>query len=415
MILPLQDEREAVSWRIETLSDLNAIHRHAADWQALELECSDPYAAFQSYAWCEAWVASFCTPSAGRETGAANETEQAMEGPRQPVVQLIYQNELLIGILPLMMTRHRGARVLSMLGEPHSQIASVLMRKNVDCYDGLRLSLEMAQEACRCDLVSIGPLPENNVLLDIFDSQHLTNDPAIEMSLVSWPKIWQVSDYVAQLSKNRRKDFNRKLRMLQQMGTPRHQHFYAGDEKFDALVRWSVEQKIKWLQCKGIYSHGLTHEGLDDFLSKVRGQKGGFELEVEALFLGDKVIASNINLVGKGVRQCYLSAYDPQFEIVSVGTLLHQYSIRSAIEDGYGGMNYLGHPTLFKSMWAKEKIQLLRYQKAHTSRGRIWLSLWLQTVRPAVKASLTRLRFLAGLPVVGPVFGRILSTHVQGS
>ena len=80
-------EQPADNWRIKTLINLTDIQNHAQEWLALERECKDPLAAFQSYVWCVSWAREFCSGLSA-----------------QPEVRIffIYKGETLSAILPMM-------------------------------------------------------------------------------------------------------------------------------------------------------------------------------------------------------------------------------------------------------------------------------------------------------------------------
>ena len=114
-------------------------------------------------------------------------------------------------------------------------------------------------------------------------------------------------------------------------------------------------------------------------------------MEIEALCVAHAPVAICLNLVGKNVRHCYLSAYDNRYSDASVGTLIHQHAIQSSVDDGFSAYSFLGHPTPFKKMWANDTVTLLCYRKAITRRGRIWLIGWMMMLRPMVKKLLRQL------------------------
>ena len=386
-------------WRIDTLTNLADIRKHAHAWLALEQDSIDPHAAFQSYVWCESWVATFCrSPNKGSKP----------RGPR-PRVFFISRGDDLLAILPMMISTHMGARVLTLLGEPHSQIANAITKAGVDCKDGLRLCVAQAAMLTDADVVALGPLPADSELAKALENEQLSPDPADAMSLVTWPGIWKSADYLTSLSKNRRKDFHRKQRQLEDLGSVLFERHDSRSAEFKPLVREAVALKRQWLARNGMVSVGLSTVGVDDFLAGFTAREGGFEPEVEVLKINARPAAICINMVGRGVRHCYLSTYDNAFAQVSPGTLIHQLSIQESIDDGAIAYNFLGYPTHFKNLRASEHIELVRYQNALTLRGEIWLTAWIGVLRPAAKLIVTRLRGLAKMPALSKVMTKVVS------
>lgn len=381
-------------WRIDTLANVGEIRSYQQAWLALERDCTDPHAAFQSYMWCERWATVFCA---------------RFPDLPQPRILMIYHDDTLVAILPMMISHHMGARQLTLFGEPHSQIANVIIRSGQDVSDGLRLCLEQAALLTDADVLALGPIPEGSPLLAAMDDDYLSPDPAEYLSITRWPGIWQVEDYEKQLTKNRRRDYRRKMKMATEMGHLDYRISDPSDADFKTHIRAALALKDDWLKRKGMVSIGLAREGHDDFLVSLATEDGGFQPEVELLTCGGHPMAYNINLVGRGERLCYLSAHDPHFLALSPGMLLDQYSTRNAIESALQGRNYLGHPTYHKAQWSNETIPLMRYRRAVTTKGRLWLTLWTDTLRPASKKLLMTLRGLSGLPIVGGMIGRFFA------
>ncbi|MEM9733342.1 MAG: GNAT family N-acetyltransferase [Pseudomonadota bacterium] len=381
-------------WRIDTLATVSEIRNHRQAWLGLEQDCTDPYAAFQSYVWVENWARVFCAP---------------FPDLPQPRILMIYRHDLLVAILPMMISSHMGARTLTLFGEPHSQIANALVRAGHDVRDGLQLCLEQAALLTDADVLAFGPIPATSLLMAAMDAQDLSPDPAEFLSLTAWPGVWQWEDYENSLTKNRRRDLHRKQRAAGRRGPLRYEIMEADAPDFASHVRQALSWKQDWLKRKGMVSIGLARTGHEDFLASLPLAQGAFHAELERLSCDGRTMAYNVNLVGRGERLCYLSAHDRHFKTVSPGMLLDQYSVRNAIESGLGARNYLGFPTAYKGLWSNETVPLWRYRRAVTLRGRLWLSVWTDTLRPASKRLLMALRRLSKLPFIGPALGRFFA------
>lgn len=383
----------STGWRIETLQSLAEIRSSAHLWLALERDCIDPNASFQSYFWCESWAAQNCTEGSSI----------------RPQIFLIYLNDDLVTLLPMMMASHMGAKTLTLFGEPHSQIAGALTKSGVDCTDGLRLCIAQLSLLTDADVVALGPVPTGSMLAEGMSGDYVSADPADKISLVTWPVRCRVEDYLAKLSKNRRKDFGKKLRRLESMGCVSFDRYDANTPEFDPMVKRALVWKREWLERNGMISLGLSSYSVEEFLTGFSAWDGVFEAEVEALTLDGKPVAISINLVGRNQRQCYLSAYDEAYAHVSPGTLAHQHAIHASIEDGFSSYSLLGYPTHFKELWTTETVPLIRYQEALTTRGKMWLTLWVNGARPLSKLILVKARKISDMPLLGTGFRKFLS------
>ncbi len=391
------DEKSTVvsgQWRIETLKSLADIRQNALRWVELEAQSIDPQAVFQGVAWCETWAEVYC---------------KAQQNSYEPRVFFISQGTTLAAILPLMLETHMGTRVLTLFGEPHSQIANVLTHSNIDTTDGLRLCLAQAVMLAGADVMALGPIPDDSPLLNVAEKQHLSADPAECLSVCQWPNGQTVENHLMKLSKNSRKNFNRKSRQIEEMGNVRFQRFTPLDNEFKPAIRQALNWKRDWLERNGTFSLGLSTSGVDEFLSSFSGRDTVFQPNVDVLFLNDDPISISINMTGNGIRHSYLSSHDHKFQELSPGTLATHIAIHESILDKQDGYSFLGFPTPFKATWSNKHIPLWRYHHALSLRGKIWLQVWTRGLRPMAKHVLTYTRRAAQTPVLGKVLNEFLN------
>ena len=380
-------------WHIETLKSLADIRRNAFRWIELEEQSEDPQAVFQSFAWCEAWAEVYCKTS---------------DNAYEPRIFFISRADTLIAILPMMVETHMGARVLTLFGEPHSQIANVLTRRNSDTSDGLKLCMAQAALLAGADVMALGPIPEGSPLLTASDPQHQSADPAENITLCQWPNDETVETYLKSQSRNIRKNFKRRSRLIAEEGETRFQQFTPLDDEFKSFVKLALAWKRDWLKRSGAFSLGLSMSGVDSFLSGFSGRDTVFQPVLDVLYLNDQPISISINMVGHGIRHCYLSAYNHEFGDLSPGTLATHISIHNSIKSGETGYSFLGFPTPYKAVWSNKHIPLLRYHNALTLRGKIWLLVWIRNARPLAKRMLMFMRKAAQWPIVGNLLNEFL-------
>lgn len=389
------DETAIVSgqWRIETLKSLADIRRNAFRWIELERQSKDPHAVFQGFAWCEAWAEVYC---------------KAQNGSYEPRIFFISRGSTLVTILPMMVETHMGARVLTLFGEPHSQLANVLTHSDIDPSDGLKLCIAEAALLAGADVMALGPIPDDSPLIAVCEDHGLSKDPAESISICQWPNGQTVDEHLMTLSKNSRKDFNRKSRLIAEEGTVRFERFTALNAEFKSLVNLALIWKKEWLERNGTFSLGLSMSGVDTFLAGFSGRDTSFQPDVDVVFLDDEPIAISVNVTGCGVRHSYLSAHNHQFHELSPGTLATHIAIHESIKSGENAFSFLGFPTTFKAIWTNHSVPLWRYHNTLTLRGKIWLVVWTRSLRPAAKRVLTYLRKIAQWPVLGKVLNGFL-------
>jgi CelD/BcsL family acetyltransferase involved in cellulose biosynthesis len=381
-------------WRIETLKSLADIRRNAFRWIALEEQSKDPQAVFQGFAWCEAWAETYCKPQ---------------DSSCEPRIFFISRGETLVAILPMMLETHMGAKVLTLFGEPHSQLANALIHSEIDSGDGLTLCLAQAALLAGADVMALGPIPEDSPVLACANQEFISSDPAESISICRWPDGETVDGHLKTLTRNTRKNFYRRQRRMEEEGSLQFQQFTPLDSEFKSLVQKSLDWKRDWLERSGAFSLGLSMSGVDAFLSGFSGRDTVFKPVLDVLFVDDEPISISINIVGHGTLHCYLSAHNHEFSDLSPGTLATHMAIHKCIETGESGYSFLGFPTQFKSIWTNESVPLLRYHHALTLRGKIWLQLWTRGLRPVAKRVLTYARSAAHKPVLGKVLNGFLN------
>lgn len=373
-----QVPRGDAAWRIDTITDIDTLRRDAWRWLELERECVDPNAAFQSFTWCSAWAETWC-----RRDGIA-----------KLHVKLIYRGETLVALLPLMISNKEGVRILSILGYPHTQLSNALARSDHETADGIRLALAEAEFVTDADVVQLGLIVQGSALANAIAIAQLSPDPASHNSLITWPGMSSGSDYVDSLSETSRKDFRRKLRMLQEHGTVGFETIDTSSYRFGETVRLALEWKCRWLAKGRVIPAGVRMPRVDDFLTGLSPQDGTFTPEIDILSTGHDPVAFVINLTGNGRRHAWLSSYYDDYTQLSPGMLAHHMSIAAAIDAGLISYSLPGHPTPFKQSTLIETVSLLRYEKALTGRGDWWLKTWSNGLRPIAIATARQFRSL---------------------
>ena len=368
-------------WSVEVVTTRDQMLALESEWRSLEKRCDDANVIFQSFDWCLSWVSTYC-----RETDSSTEAQ----------IYLLRINGALVAILPLMLNKSRFLSILTVLGEPHSQIANVIWDARSLDHRALSRLVDHVRHHSSADVVAFDPIPQGSGLEAALVNHNLREDPAAYISQLNWEQVESSSAYVSQISRNRRKDLLKKKRRLERMGKIEWKIVKPGDDDFSYLVELAVDWKRAWLKLNSLVSVGLSNEKLVTFLSGLSqspAQDGHpFYVELEALFIDDKPIAISMSLIGCDVRHCYLSAYDLNYANASLGTLIHQFAIQHSIDTGHTGYSFLGHPTHFKSMWCNTSIPLKRLIIGKSAIGKVWVHVWALRIRPFLKSVLSTLK-----------------------
>lgn len=361
--------RHLVTNMLTEPEDLRAI---ADDWRALEAASGNDWAIFQSCSWCMSWMNAHCT--------GAN-------GATRPMV-FTARNDAgaLLALLPMMREWRGGVRCLTVLGEPHTQMADALCVHGEDGKRALHAVLDAVKTTSGIDVILAGPLPAPSRLANALDRDTLLPDPAGHLSVFDCSVLDDDDAYIGSLSKQRRRDHRRKLAKLKGKGAVAFDRHVAGDAAFAPMLAEALRLKRDWLKATGTISIAFNHKRIDAFFNALATvEPGALHPEVDVLSVGDKPISIALNMTGPNERACYLCAYDPAFHAASPGTLMHQRGIMDTISEGRSTYSLLGYPTPFKAIWTDFTVPLVRHDHAVTLRGRAYLTLWRGFLRPKAK------------------------------
>jgi len=144
-----QFSAENQDYRLEVLRTCSEVEAAGAAWQALESRCIAAKAYFQTCDWCSNWLRHVAPNIPGCE----------------PHIVSIWQGSLLVAVVPLMQTRlAAGVRVLSALGDPHTQYTGMLLDPAA-CTDAVAGMIRSYLAAPKdCDVLYVELLPADSPL-----------------------------------------------------------------------------------------------------------------------------------------------------------------------------------------------------------------------------------------------------------
>lgn len=169
------------------------------------------------------------------------------------------------------------------------------------------------------------------------------------------PQRWE--DYLAALSVNFRKDFERKARKFQKDHQGSFHFLPTGgdlDAAMDTLVRLHT---LQW-QARG--QPGIfAQEGMEGFLRSVARRMAARGALWMGILTGDTgTVGVSFNLRYRGMVYYYNSGFDPRDPAVrlSPGTLMNRYAIKEAIEAGDHYLNFLRGDGKYKARYGVDTL-----------------------------------------------------------
>ncbi len=183
----------------------------------------------------------------------------------------------------------------------------------------------------------------------------LCHPEAISLEL-DLPSTWE--EYLAILNKKQRHEVRRKLRRLWEAGSVEHRCVEVGREVGDyldiflKLFSLSRDEKASFMNPKT--------ESFFRSLAKAMAEIGLLRLGILQL---DKVpVAMTMGFDYNDSRYLYNSAYDPQFNYLSVGLLCNVLCIKESIEKGRKKWDFLKGEEPYKYQLGGQEVPLYRCQ-----------------------------------------------------
>jgi len=309
-------------------------------------------------------------------------------------------------LLPLCVQRRAGLNIALFLGGRESNFNLPLLRRDAD-WDEARLR-GLIMDAARA-------APERP---DIF---YLRNQPrrfgALDNPLAfnnAWPSASfaygatlpsRVDDLAARLSKDTRKKLRKKESRLAEMGALTYEHGARG-ERGDAILDALLRQKAARFSQMGV-SDSFDRLHMKAFLHRLAREEGDGALELHALSVGGRVVATYAGLVHGGRFSAMLNSFDMDEDIArsSPGDLLLHALMRNLVARGMTHFDLGAGEARYKNAVCDETIELCDAVMPVSARGALAapaFAAWLRLKRrvkqsPALAQAYYRARRIASL------------------
>jgi CelD/BcsL family acetyltransferase involved in cellulose biosynthesis len=363
--------RAVVSDGLHVLTTLAQMAEHKHLWRDLDLRSTADLVWFQSFDWCYNWI--------DRQTAK-----------HEPYVLMAVENGAAVAVLPLMVGRNRfGARMLRMLGEPHTQYGNILTAtgtlsaKQVQMLE-TALAVDNGCDGLVCNYVPAGS-PLDQLMAATRRMTRLDNQSLI----VDLSKFSNASVYDASLSKNTSKNLRRRRKHLEDTGALKFDVLRPLDAGYDAAVHDGFVMKQQWLAATGRLGLGLKHAGHEAFLKNIpRLTEVGDGPLAFVLSIAGKAVAIELGFLQRGHYYSYMGAFDWELRQQAPGRLQMHETICWLIGQGAVSLDLLANPTEYKRDVASRSISLASYSKSYTLRGHVYASFWTGWGKPQLKRTL---------------------------
>jgi CelD/BcsL family acetyltransferase involved in cellulose biosynthesis len=318
--------------RIEEVTSAERLAGLAGEWRALYERC--PAATpFQSPEWVLAWLAQIYR---GGDIWAL----------------AVREDEALLALAPLFIHRNQqnpALRQVSFLGAGISDYLDILATPVAADTAARRILAHLAEHSDRWDICDLRELRPDSALLrisvpDSLETRTLETDTCPVLKL---PRTTQ--EFSEQLDAKFRKNlhyYRQRLSRHAQIGFETAKRETV-DEFVDALLRlhqarWQLrgEAGVLATAALGRFHHAVAASFV------LRGN-----LRMHALRVASNIVAVAYGFHAHGRVFYYLGGFDPQFEQFSVGNLVIQHSIESAILEGAEEYDFLRKGERYKYRW----------------------------------------------------------------
>jgi CelD/BcsL family acetyltransferase involved in cellulose biosynthesis len=353
-----------------------------ADWR--DLWASAPASPYQAYPFLSAW---FETVGKARALTPLLVVDRGPDGRAS-------------ALLPLCAARRSGLSIGLFLGGSESNLCLPLVAPQAH-YDAARLRALLVEAAVRApepvDLFCLRNQPRRFEGVDnplAFANARPSASSAYGAILPA-----SMEELAAKISKESRKKARKKEARLAAIGALSYEHRARG-QRGDEILAALRRQKSARFAGKGV-SADLNGEALPDFLSRLSRESGDGALELHALSVGGRIVATYAGVVARGRFSAMLNSYEMEPEIArcSPGELLLHALLRNLVARGVTRFDLGAGEARYKNAVCDETIDLCDLVLPVTARGR--------ALAPLLSGYLRLKRFVKQTPTLANAYYRV--------
>lgn len=368
-----------VHYSLHCLTSVEEIQAIRDDWKGLEQYSPDPFSYFQSFDWCFQWCLSKLEQDrTDRETSLC--------------VYVLRHQDSIVMIWPMMEIKTRiGARILTFLTDPLSQYSSILADHKLVCKETGREVWNLICKHTNTDAVTIDRYPSESLLEASLHDTGFKEKSHNEASFLDLTEFKTWDDHHASLSRNQRKQRNRRRSKLGKQGELTYEVCYGGSARYIEHLSKALEMKQDWLKNTGRSSSVLAQSDTMNFLGSLSGVETGPSGFPEgavshALCIDGTPIAVEIGMVMQRHYYSYLGAFDWAWGDYSPGKVQIEEAQKWAKSVGLEKFDFLGDPADYKEQWTSAAHRMHSRSLPKTALGYLYCGVWKSRLRPQLKS-----------------------------
>lgn len=368
---------------ITTETGLEALE---STWRDLEARHGRPHNVFQSFDWVRNWVTCYADSS------------------QSPAIITGHRSGHLVFVWPLMRVQMGPTRVLRWLSEPLAQYGDILLDPNERAEVWCGAALELLRVERAGDLLWLRHVRDDAAIkshaLATFHNARLSEQaPWLDLSVFAGD-----AAYDARYSSSQRKRRKKIRKSLEDDIGPVTFDILPAGAELDAAIQQAVAEKSQWVEERGRHNAILGCPRLPGFLSAMSHAAAGTGLTVTCLKAGGKPVSWELGLRYGKTHFAFITSHVNALTDYSAARLHMDQSQRRALHDGLTVFDLMVPNDEYKESWSSSVMGTNDYHLPLTSAGWVFGRLYLEALRPVLRAAYYRLPESA-LRALKPVIG----------
>ncbi|MBL8790187.1 MAG: GNAT family N-acetyltransferase [Rhizobiales bacterium] len=357
---------------VTTLAGLRALEK---DWLALEANSQGATTVFQSFAWISTWCRIYC---AG-ESGAG--------------IHIIagHDQNRLVFLWPLMLTRRAGLNVLCWITEPFGQYGDILCAKGQNSHLWVGNALRFIRRLKGIDLLRLRHVRDDSAIACCAATELVNAHLDERAPYLDLTQFASEADYENRYTGTQRKRRKKIRKHLEEMGDVTFTRLTLGSDA-DKAITEALAEKNKWLSQRGRINQVLSCPFHGEFLKALaRSKLRGVEMVVTELRAGDRAISWEISFRFGTTHFAYITSHANDLTDLSPGRLHFDLSQRACLADGMKTFDLMVPFDPHKESWSSACMPTQDYYLPMSRKGMIAGTLYLSHIRPRLRSLYYRL------------------------
>jgi len=322
-------------------------------WDGFEVDANS--LAFQSYEWQRYW----------------NEQVGQPEYRMAICIIVCLVDGRVRAIFPFGIKRAMGARVLEFLGGEETDYSAPLLGSDMNSEEFKDIWAKVLRVIPSHDIVFFRNIPEFIHKSENFLLENISTNKVGHSYAASLPDTFD--DYSLRLSKNMRKDNQRMIRRLSEMGELSFL-VLENSEDFNKVLKVMIAQKEARYTLSGSRNI-FFNKSVKNFYTNIHTLLNrGLNVHLSALMLNDEILATHLGIHYQDQFFYLMPAFnhDDKWRKFSLGRIHLEKLISWAIDNKIKNFDFTIGGESYKSIWCDSEMAIYRHFKIRSLRGAIY-------------------------------------------